>query len=144
LQFSIAGFDEAMYERVYRSKQYKRVRRNILDFLEANQRAGNPVNMVIGLRPDRPLDEVMAFPDFQEVLAHKPYPDFTWSFTSAGGRIKREDLPDVMKLRHELAESRLPEMRHVSQPGSLRPGRGPGAGPHQSCACGGRGGSPET
>jgi radical SAM protein with 4Fe4S-binding SPASM domain len=100
LQFSIAGFDEAMYERVYRSKQYRRVRRNILDLLEANRAAGSPVNMVIGLRPDRPLDEVMAHPDFQEVLAYKPYLDFTWSFTTAGGRITREMLPDAMKLRH--------------------------------------------
>ncbi len=99
LTFSIAGFDEAMYRRVYRSKQYKRVRRNILALLEANRRAGNPVNMVVGLRPDRPLDEVMAHPDFQEVLAYEPYLDFTWSFTTANGRITREALPAQMKIR---------------------------------------------
>lgn len=99
LTVSIAGFDEAMYERVYRSKQYRRVRRNVLALLEANERAGKPVNLIIGLRPDRPLSEVMAYPDFQEVLAYDPVVDFTWSFTTAGGRITRELLPEAMRIR---------------------------------------------
>ncbi|MCH9050413.1 MAG: radical SAM protein [Proteobacteria bacterium] len=99
LTISIAGFDEAMYRRVYRSKQYKRVRRNVLDLLKANRAAGDPVNIVIGLRPDRPLNEVTAHPDFQEVLEYKPYLDFTWSYTTANGRITREILPDQMRIR---------------------------------------------
>ena len=99
LTVSIAGFDEVMYERVYRSKQYQRVRKNVLALLEANRTAGDPVNIVIGLRPDRPLNEVMAHPDFQEVLEYKPYLDFTWSYTTAGGRITRELLPETMRIR---------------------------------------------
>ena len=99
LTISISGFDEAMYRRIYRSKQYKRVRRNVLNLLKANRAAGNSVNIVIGLRPDRPLNEVMADPDFQEVLEYKPYLDFTWSYTTANGRITRELLPQEMKIR---------------------------------------------
>jgi radical SAM protein with 4Fe4S-binding SPASM domain len=99
LAFSIAGFDEKMYERVYRSKQYSRVYRNILDILEANHKHGCPVAISVGLRPDRPLEEVVAYPDFREVMKYNPEVDFTWSFTTAGGRIKRTDLPDIMRLR---------------------------------------------
>jgi radical SAM protein with 4Fe4S-binding SPASM domain len=41
----------------------------------------------------------MTDPDFQAILAHKPELDFTWSFTSANGRITRDILPESMKLR---------------------------------------------
>ncbi len=99
ITISTAGFDAAMYERVYRSKQYKRMRANVLALLKANREAGDPVNIVVGLRADRPLKDVMADPDFQEILAYKPQLDFTWSFTTAGGRITRESLPAQMRLR---------------------------------------------
>lgn len=99
ITISIAGFDKAMYERVYRSKQYDRVRKNVLDLLAANVAAGSPVNVVIGLRPDRPLEEVMRYPDFAAVLAYRPEIDFTWSFTSAGGRITPEMLSPSMRMR---------------------------------------------
>jgi radical SAM protein with 4Fe4S-binding SPASM domain len=99
ITISIAGFDQQMYERVYRSKQYARVRRNVLDLLAANAAAGGPINIVIGLRPDRPLQEVMKHPDFAAVLAYRPALDFTWSFTSAGGRITRKMLPQAMRMR---------------------------------------------
>ena len=102
---SIAGFDEAMYRRVYRSKQYKRVLRNVLALLDANQRAGDPVNIVVALRPDRPLKDVMAQPDLKRVLAYEPMLDFTWSFTTAGGRITREMLPPAMRIRRSPAKT---------------------------------------
>lgn len=99
IRISIAGFDPEMYQRVYRSKQYPRVLRNVLDLLKANRDAGNPVTIAICLRPDRPLDEVMRHPDFEKILAYEPELDFTWSFTTAGGRITRDMLPPAMRLR---------------------------------------------
>ena len=99
LTVSTAGFDAEMYERVYRNASYQRMRRNVLELLERNSALGSPVAITIALRPDRPLDEVMSHPDFQPILAHKPQLDFTWSFTSANGRITREILPASMKLR---------------------------------------------
>lgn len=99
LSISIAGFESEMYERVYRSKQYPRVRRNVLSLLEMNDRLGRPVNIIVSLRPDRPLKEVMKHKDFQEILNFEPALDFTWSFTTVNGRIKREMLPDAMRLR---------------------------------------------
>jgi radical SAM protein with 4Fe4S-binding SPASM domain len=99
MSISIAGFEPQMYERVYRSKQYPRVRKNVMALLETNAKLGRPVNIIISLRPDRPLDEVMKHKDFQDVLAFDPPLDFTWSFTTAGGRITREMLPAAMRLR---------------------------------------------
>ena len=99
LNVSTAGFDEEMYRRVYRNASYQRMRKNVLELVERNSALASPVAITIALRPDRPLDAVMADPDFQPILAYKPQLDFTWSFTSANGRITRDILPAAMKLR---------------------------------------------
>ena len=99
LNISTAGFDEAMYVRVYRNKSYRRMRDNVLELLQLNSRRSHPIPITIALRPDRPLEEVMKDPDFQKVLAYHPQLDFTWSYTSANERITREALPVIMKLR---------------------------------------------
>ena len=100
ITISTAGFEKTMYERVYRSKSYRRMYENVLALVTRNAELGSPVHISIGLRTDRPLAEVMQDRDFQPILAFEPEIDFTWSFTSAGGRITREALPATMKLRH--------------------------------------------
>src|SRR6185295_16640464 len=99
ITISTSGFDEESYRRVYRSSAYERFRRNVLALVEANRALAEPLTITIGLRTDRPLDVVMKDPDFQPILACKPDIDFTWSFTSAGGRVTREILPASMRLR---------------------------------------------
>lgn len=99
ITISTAGFDEEMYRRVYRSASYQKMNRNVLELLRLNSQLAKPLPISIALRPDRPLETVMKDPDFQPILAYKPELDFTWSYTSAGGRIERSALPPVMKLR---------------------------------------------
>jgi hypothetical protein len=99
LNVSTAGFDAEMYKRVYRNSSYQRMLRNVTELVRRNAELGSPLPITIALRPDRPLDAVMADPDFQPILAYKPQLDFTWSFTSANGRITRDLLPPEMKLR---------------------------------------------
>jgi radical SAM protein with 4Fe4S-binding SPASM domain len=41
----------------------------------------------------------MKDPDFRDILAYRPQLDFTWAYTSANGRIVRDALPPIMKLR---------------------------------------------
>lgn len=96
---STAGFEEEMYKRVYQSSSYQRMRQNVLELLKANSKKQNPLPITIGLRSDRPLSEVLKDKDFQPILVYSPQIDFTWSFTSANGRITREMLPQAMKLR---------------------------------------------
>ena len=99
ITISTSGFDEDTYRRIYRSAAYQRVRKNILDLLENNSLRPDPIPIAIGLRSDRPLEEVLADPDFQAILGYKPEIDFTWSYTSANGRITRDILPEGMRLR---------------------------------------------
>jgi len=106
MNISTAGFDEAMYVRVYRNKSYRRMRENVLELLRLNAKSAAPIPITIALRPDRPLDEVMKDPDFQPILSYHPQLDFTWAYTSANGRIRRDVLPAIMKLR---VVSRRPE-----------------------------------
>jgi len=99
ITISTAGFDEAMYARVYRNRSYHRMRQNVLKLLERNAARRNPIPVAIALRPDRALKEVMQDPDFQSILAYRPQLDFAWSYATANGRIRRESLPPLMKIR---------------------------------------------
>jgi radical SAM protein with 4Fe4S-binding SPASM domain len=99
INVSTAGFDADMYLRVYRNASYQRMPLERA-CLGGNQCSpGLAVAITIALRPDRPLEAVLRDPDFQPILAHNPQLDYTWSFTSAGGRITRKILPASMKLR---------------------------------------------
>lgn len=99
ITISTSGFDEQMYERIYRSNSYQRFRRNVLALVEHNSKRRDPLPIAIGLRSDRPLREVLQDADFQPILAYKPEIDFTWSYTSANGRITSDIIPKTMKLR---------------------------------------------
>jgi radical SAM protein with 4Fe4S-binding SPASM domain len=99
ITISTAGFDAESYRRIYRSKQYARMRRAVLALVAANARRPDPIAITIGFRTDRGLDAVLKDPDFQPILAFAPGIDFTWSYTSAGGRITRAELPGGFKLR---------------------------------------------
>ncbi len=99
ITISTSGFHEPSYTRIYRSKWYKRVHQNVLNLLERNATCANPVPITIALRSDRPLEEVVNDSDFRPILAYRPQIDFTWSFTSANGRITRDVLPEGMRLR---------------------------------------------
>lgn len=99
ITLSTAGFDEKMYQRVYRSNSYEEVKRNSLALLKKNAALEDPTSIVIALRSDRPLKDVLKDPDFQPILNFNPIIDFTWAFTSVGGRITRDILPEVMRLK---------------------------------------------
>jgi len=99
ITISTSGFDEPSYRRIYRSSAYPRFRRNVLELVRRNRELPEPLAITIGLRTDRPLEEVLRDADFQPILEHAPDVDFTWSFTSAGGRVTREALPAGMRLR---------------------------------------------
>jgi radical SAM protein with 4Fe4S-binding SPASM domain len=96
LTISMAGFDEAMYRRVYRNDMYVHVRDAIYALYEANARRAEPVPIVLALRADRPRDEVLASPDFQPLRQYDPTIDFLERFSSSGGLITT--LPDGMAL----------------------------------------------
>jgi MoaA/NifB/PqqE/SkfB family radical SAM enzyme len=122
IAISTSGFEQKSYERIFQSKQYTRMRDNVLALLEANTRRGNPVMITIALRTDRPLNDVMKDPDFQPILKHKPLIDFAWSYMSAGGRITRDMLPAQMKLR-SVGAKKEPCVNIINSPYVLADGR---------------------
>ncbi len=69
LTVSVSGFDEEMYKRVYRSQMYKQVYANIQRFAKANLAAGSPVDFGVQMRVDRPLSEVVNYPDHVALAA---------------------------------------------------------------------------
>jgi MoaA/NifB/PqqE/SkfB family radical SAM enzyme len=99
INISTASFNRDNYRKIYRSSAYDRMKKNVTSLVKENARLGFPINLSIGLRTDRPLDEVLKDPDMQPILEHRPTIDFTWAYTSAGGRITRDILPAGMKLR---------------------------------------------
>jgi MoaA/NifB/PqqE/SkfB family radical SAM enzyme len=99
ITISTSGFEEESYKRIYRSSAYQRMRQNVTRLVEENERLGRPVHISIGIRSDRPLNKILRDPDVQPILKFKPTLDFTWSYTSAGGRVTRDILPEGMKLR---------------------------------------------
>lgn len=75
------------------------MRRNVTELVEENARLGNPVELSICLRSDRPLHDVMRDSDFQPIRKHGPNIDFAWNYRNVGGRITSDMLPKQMQFR---------------------------------------------
>jgi MoaA/NifB/PqqE/SkfB family radical SAM enzyme len=101
LTVSVSGFDENMYKRVYRSQMYKQVYGNIQRFARANAAAGSPVDFRVQMRVDRPLSEVVKYPDHVALAAllgkHKI--DVKLRYDDWSGYITPNQLSGTMKIR---------------------------------------------
>lgn len=116
-QISMSGFDEDMYKRMFGTNKYQRVRKNICDLLEANSRRSNPRNIQITMRTDRPIRQVVSYPDFQEVLKHKPDLQFAHRYSDFGGLISDKDFELPVKFyggRHKLGFKCLVAVRGLA------------------------------
>lgn len=96
IHISLAGFDEDMYRRIYRSKSYRNVRDAIYELYEENARRSEPVPVFLCLRPDCSEEELMLQEDFQRVLRYQPNLEVCTSFSRSGGMV--QELPEGMKL----------------------------------------------
>lgn len=99
LQISTAPLDADVYERIYRSKAYGRVKRNIKLLLETNQALGCPVEIKIAFRSHLGMRASLMFPDYRDI-AHLPHVvEFNADFDSWSGQISQQDLLPGMRLR---------------------------------------------
>lgn len=96
---SMTGFSAEMYRRIYRSERYEQMKKNVLDLLRTNNELGKPVRISIGLRIDKPMKEVLNYPDFKEVIDLADSVEANYYYDSWSGRIKSEDLTGNMKIR---------------------------------------------
>lgn len=116
LAVSTSGLDADMYERVYRSREYPRVLRNIIAFANANNAAGRPVDFVLEMRVDRPASEVRASKDFQTVAALIG-PDrigIKYRYDNWAGKISQDQLSGNMRLR-AVSSMRTPRISPCSE-----------------------------
>jgi MoaA/NifB/PqqE/SkfB family radical SAM enzyme len=109
ISVSTSGFDEEMYKRIYRSKEYNRVISNIKNLATVNNQAGRPVTLSIALRVDRPRAEVMDTPEYKIIsdLIGAENISFAFFFDDWSGRINPDDLTGDMKLRGATLAHRL-------------------------------------
>lgn len=99
LQINTAPLDEALYERIYRSKAYGRVKRNIRLVLEKNRDLGCPVQIKIAFRSNLGMKEALSLPDYLDIK-HLPHAvEFNADFDDWTGEIKKGDLLPGMRLR---------------------------------------------
>lgn len=104
LTVSTSGFDPVMYERVYRSTRYAQMLGNVKAFGEINNRLGRPVKLFVDMRVDRPLGEVLSYPDYHDVAAIVGADNIgvKFRYDSWGGKISQAELSGNMKLRRNL------------------------------------------
>jgi MoaA/NifB/PqqE/SkfB family radical SAM enzyme len=108
---STTGFDEDMYKRIFRTPQYKRMKANLLELLRVNHELGRPAHIEVGLRVDRPMEEVLKYPGFDEVLRLADTVSSNSYFDNWSGRIESADLSGTMRIRpdaYKFVKKRLP------------------------------------
>lgn len=107
---STSGFDEEMYQRVYRSKQYPRMRRNILALLRQNAALPKPARRYISIRirADRPKEEFLSYPDMPEILQLASDVKYNELYGDWGGLITPAMLTGSMQFRPSVPHSNRP------------------------------------
>lgn len=107
---STSGFNEEMYRRVYRSKQYKRMRNNVLTLLRKNRELPREKQRYISIRirADVPKEEFLQYPDMPEILRLANDVKYNEMFGDWGGVIKKEMLTGAMRFR--------PNVPHANRP----------------------------
>lgn len=99
ISISMTCFDAQMYRRIFRSNRYEQMKQNVLDLLRTNNELGRPVRISVGLRLDKPTEEVFNHPGFNEIIELADSVDANYYYDNWCGRIKSEDLSGNMKIR---------------------------------------------
>ena len=101
LIISTSGFDEEMYLRIYRSKQYQRMYNNLIKLLKANKKHGSPIDISIDMRSDLSLAQTRNLKDYKNILNYISESKCIYKFRydDWAGKIKQKDLSGKMKIR---------------------------------------------
>ncbi len=109
IEISLADFDKAEYQSIYRVDKYDLVLDGIHTFLKTLKETGNPLRVDINLRHRRPYAEILESPDYKKFIEPYLTENVTLSNTEAFdnwmGMIQQKDLPEGMKLRNDVKET---------------------------------------
>lgn len=105
LRISVAPFDRASFEALYRSQKYDDLRDGVHRLLTTRREIGSTTRILIQFRANVPLSTIVAHEDFQTYVAPHVEPDEyralyaqVRSFDSWGDQIGADDLLDGMAL----------------------------------------------
>ena len=103
LSVSTSGFDKEMYRRVYRSSQYEKMYKNLLELIEINKKFNYPINISVSMRSDLSLSETISFNDYKYLIKFFPESkiDYKFRYDNWAGKINQNDLTGIMKLRNK-------------------------------------------
>ncbi|HZW23954.1 MAG TPA: radical SAM/SPASM domain-containing protein [Gallionella sp.] len=99
LQISTAPMERNLFEKIYRSKSYDIVKRNIRLLLEKNQELGCPVEIKLAFRGNLSMRETLSLPDYSEISRLPHRVEFNADFDTWTGEIRPGDLLPGMQLR---------------------------------------------
>lgn len=92
--------DSEMYRRVFGVDAYDKVIRNIKDLILANNKFGDPVDVLISLRNEKPKEKALNSPDYKELIAMGAKFEFLWDgYDNWSGLIEVGDLPEGNSFR---------------------------------------------
>lgn len=94
---SLASFEERNYEAIYRNPHYQRVKKNVIDLVQANKRRGDKIKISILFRTNRSMAKILRDKDFQEILECDPEVDKIIYF-NIDKRINRGTLPKGLQV----------------------------------------------
>lgn len=108
IEISLADFDKAEYEMIYRVNRYSAVLEGIHLLLKELKERQSDVPVNINLRHRRPLEAIFLSNDYKTFI--EPYLTRYVTFSTNdyddwAGMIKQEDLPEGMKLRDPVTEN---------------------------------------
>jgi hypothetical protein len=116
INISTSAFDAEMYKRIFRSDQFERMRRNVMDLLEENKLKAHPRYITVGIRPDIPKKEVLAMPQTQRLIELADEVDITEAYGDWLGLIKDSMLLGSMKIEKPNPISNRPCQVLVTSP----------------------------
>jgi hypothetical protein len=121
IDISLPGFDREDYKRVYGVDRADAVLDGILKLVEAKKAMGSPLRIILALRIDRPLVDVMVDPGMVRLKPHLEDgtvvidPDQIYSeMETWSDQITAESLPGIMTLRTDVPVRSRPCKRMVN------------------------------
>lgn len=102
---SISALNEEIYEKMYRNKNYNRLKQNIYKLLKLNKEYGEPVEITLNFKSPLTMKKTLGLPDYQPLKDFPHKVVFTIDYDNWTGLIKQEDLLEGMHMRH-LKESK--------------------------------------
>lgn len=96
---STGPWNEHLYKLIYYSKDYVRMRNNVVELLQKNLETGNGVEIKILFRSNLSMKKTLELPDYK-MIKHLPHKvEFNTDFDAWLGNIKQKDLLGEMHLR---------------------------------------------